>query len=631
MKYKFLAVALIAGIGFCSSCKDEFSEINQNPSNITDPDSRYLFTECLYQFEPADYYAWFYPYQYVSKWGQTLVPLAGNTEEINVVGKTDGTGMAGNMLRMANDFRNYVDTKLSGKEQVAHQYMKAILNPLCVYLAILESDMLGSRPYSEAYMARYTNPPLLTPKYDTQEELFQQWLDQLDEAIRVLSSPLTYEGEEVQPITLGAQDFVYKGDAKKWLKFTNSLKLKIAARLVNADLPRAIRIAEETAKVSDGYVASLDDNFIYMKGKKNNHWNNDLSSNAGSRQLIEFLVNNRDPRLRFIFAKNDFNSNVVQAYFDQEKELPSYIAANVEFELVGGKKKFKDWKAPGEPWVRYYGLPVEADAKNNSNYVDYFDPQNKIFNLLTKDNVEKDYQPMALINREIIKGQYTYTYPDAPDVNPEQEKASDNDPGWSGLYLSCGEVNLLLAEFKTLGASLPETAQEYFTRGVRLSIESYDQIAGLNHIPYYDKPYSKDLFDVTIELKTGEVAHVLSQPAYQLTGNKQDDLEKIYIQQYIQYILSPFDMFSTVRRSGVPKLGSAYLPFVEFGGVVSRDLIPRRFPFDEPSPSDLMYQITMDAIQAQGFSMGNRPIANLNTQRVWYDKNAPQFGEGPNY
>ncbi|MCC8171802.1 MAG: hypothetical protein LIP00_08470 [Parabacteroides sp.] len=123
MKYKFLAVALIAGIGFCSSCKDEFSEINQNPSNITDPDTRYLFTECLYQFEPADYYAWFYPYQYVSKWGQTLVPVAGNTEEINVVGQTDGTGMAGNMLRMANDLRNHIDTKLSGREQVAHQIL----------------------------------------------------------------------------------------------------------------------------------------------------------------------------------------------------------------------------------------------------------------------------------------------------------------------------------------------------------------------------------------------------------------------------------------------------------------------------------------------------------------------------
>lgn len=630
MKYKFLAVALIASMGFCFSCKDDFSEINQDPNNITDPDPRFLFTECLYQFDPADYYAWFYPYQYVSQWGQTLVPPSGNTEEINIVTNTAGTAMAGNMLRMANDLRNHIDNKLTGREQVAHQYMKAILNPLCVYLAVLESDMLGSRPYSEAYMARYTNPPLLTPKYDTQEELFQLWLDQLDETIRVLTSPLMYEGEEVQPITLGAQDFVYKGDPKKWVKFANSLKLKIAARLVNADLPRAIRIVEETARVNDGYISSIADNFIYMKGKKNNHWNNNVTKNVGGLNLINFLVNNQDPRLRFFFQKNDFNSNVVQAYFDAGKDLPHYIAANVETEIVGGKTKFKAWKAPGEPWVRYYGLPVESNAKNNAAYTDYFDPQDKIFYLLSSSESRKDYQPLALINKEIIRGQETYTFPDGPNVNPEQENA-DSDPGWSGLYFSCGEVNLLLAEFKTLGASLPETAQEYFTRGVKLSIESYDNVAALNHIPYYDKPYSKDPHDVTIELKDGEVAHVLSQPAYQLTGDKQSDLEKIYIQEYIHYILSPFDMFTTVRRSGVPKVNSAYLPFTEFGTIVSRDLIPRRFPFDEPSPSDLMYQLTMDALKAQGFSLGNRPVSNLNTQRVWFDKNAPQFGAGPNF
>lgn len=32
------------------------------------------------------------------------------------------------------------------------------------------------------------------------------------------------------------------------------------------------------------------------------------------------LVNNKDPRLLYFFQKNDYNSNVVQAYFDQKEK-----------------------------------------------------------------------------------------------------------------------------------------------------------------------------------------------------------------------------------------------------------------------------------------------------------------------
>lgn len=78
---------------------------------------------------------------------------------------------------------------------------------MLVYLSIQDADLYGSRQYTEAEQARYTNPPLLLPKYDTQEELLEVWLKELDQTINYLSS------NEIKDV-LNNQDFIYKGDLK---------------------------------------------------------------------------------------------------------------------------------------------------------------------------------------------------------------------------------------------------------------------------------------------------------------------------------------------------------------------------------------------------------------------------------
>jgi len=81
--------------------------------------------------------------------------------------------------------------------------------------------------YSEAIDARYGGN--LTPKFDTQKELFDLWIQQLDESINVLT---TASSDQVK---LGNQDFMFKGDWELWARYANSLKLRIAARLEVAD------------------------------------------------------------------------------------------------------------------------------------------------------------------------------------------------------------------------------------------------------------------------------------------------------------------------------------------------------------------------------------------------------------
>lgn len=86
MKYKYLAIACLLGIGGLSftSCTDEFSKINSSEADINDPDIRYLFTQCLYEFEPMDYTAWFYDIPRMSTWMQcTVGQMEANTSGVN--------------------------------------------------------------------------------------------------------------------------------------------------------------------------------------------------------------------------------------------------------------------------------------------------------------------------------------------------------------------------------------------------------------------------------------------------------------------------------------------------------------------------------------------------------------------
>lgn len=625
MRFKsIIAAALIGTTLFTSTgCKDDFSDTNTDPSVINKGDIRFLFTNGLLNFEPQGYLTWYYNAAYTTKWVQSYAATGSNGDMFNVMGATGGQGgMTVEVLKSAREV-SYLLDNMDPAEAAKYEHIKYMFSPILVYLGMFDTDMYGDMPYTEAVMARYTNPMLLTPKFDTMEELYTIWYDQLVEAVNVLSNPVTVNGTQITQTALGAQDFVYGGNAAKWAKFANSLKLKLAVRLLHQNKAKALAIAKEAAANPAGLMTSLNDDFVYNKGSQEYHFGDDVNPGAPSKQLVDLMINSRDPRVRFFYQKNDFNSKVVQAFFDTNKELPSYIAANVESEVVNGKKVFKAWKGAGEPWVRYYGIPVEVMASQKGEYKDYFDS-----NLwkISMGGKEKTYTPYAYFNREMVQGMKDYTFPDAPNVSVTQDIV---DQPWYGMFYSSAEVNLYLAELKLIGADLPGTAADYFKNGVELSVRAYDKLANLNKIPYYHSVY--DANEKSIKLVDGEVETLLANPAYQLTGNKAADLEKVYIQQYIHFVMIPNDQFVSVRRSGVPMVNSTILPYVRFSPTVDY-VIPRRFEISAVEKSDLMYDIKMAAYARQGFSVGtNNDPVKLNTERVWQDKGAPNFGAGPNF
>lgn len=635
MKYKsIIGAALLGALSFTATgCVDEFAKENTNPSAITKADVRYLFTQVLASFEPSGYTQWFYNnVTYTMPWAQSvLADETGNLPNMNLMGAySDGLSYMLDIKLYTEEIK-YVLSQMEEVDQMRYQSIEAMCKPLLVYMGLFSTDMYGSIPYTEA--ARGLHEGILTPKYERQEDLFKIWDEELKSAAALLNSHPNGQ------VALGKQDFIYQGDLEKWAKFANSLRLKLAVRLLHKDKDKAIQIAREV--MESPIMEGLSDDFFYCKGAQEYHWGDNVfdgqGNGIGSEQLVNLLVKNKDPRVRFIFQKNDFNSEVVQAFFDAdanrkpsdaEINVPEYILNNVDYTTDdNGKKTFKGWKGLGEPWVRYYGAPTSTEARNDASLNEkYFDASK--FRLPTSGG-SKQYVPLARINREMLQGGMDYTYPCGPNVGTPVIDNQDN--AWTGLHFSTAEVYLYLAEIGLIAPELGIDVEKYYKDAIELSIREYNELALRNKVPYYTTAYDKE--DALIALQEEEVAATQEVEDYQLTGSTKEKLEKVYIQEYIHFMLQPQEQFVQVRRSGVPMRNSSILPWKDFSNTAGDPnyYIPRRWNVGTPLESDLMYDIKVSAFKEQGFTTGTTSPKILHDERVWYDQGAPDFGEGPNF
>jgi hypothetical protein len=109
------------------------------------------------------------------------------------------------------------------------------------------TDIWGDIPYSEANKS----DPSAPPKYDRQKDVYAGILADLKTA-----SNMSVAGGP----SYGTADLIYNGDAAKWKKFANSLRLRYGMRLSKVD--PATAQAEVAAAIADGVFTSNDDNAL---------------------------------------------------------------------------------------------------------------------------------------------------------------------------------------------------------------------------------------------------------------------------------------------------------------------------------------------------------------------------------
>jgi len=162
----------------------------------------------------------------------------------------------------------------------------------CVLFQYL-TDIHGDIPYSEALDGREGN---IKPVFDMQEDIYTGLLQTLDDAIATLGS----SSDELEG------DLLYNGDKQSWIKFANSLKIRLLVR--SYDAFGGSKKAELQAAAGAMYIDdSMDNAGLSFEGTSSgNSWFWGPNRDAGGQSMlgrkasgafVEFLSANNDPRL----------------------------------------------------------------------------------------------------------------------------------------------------------------------------------------------------------------------------------------------------------------------------------------------------------------------------------------------
>lgn len=182
-------------------------------------------------------------------------------------------------------------------EPVANQ--NAIAGILQVWIFHLLSDTYGNIPYSEAVGDKRS------PAYDDAATIYSDLIKKLNEYQSTLNP---------EKPSYSAGDVIYKGNVVKWKKLANSLIIRIAMRMSDANATEA-KAAIESAVKNGVITASADDAlFPYSSQAPNQYPYNDftrpLTEFVVSKTMVDLMQSLNDPRLT-VYARPAADSKVI--------------------------------------------------------------------------------------------------------------------------------------------------------------------------------------------------------------------------------------------------------------------------------------------------------------------------------
>ena len=294
MKRILLSVPVAAALLVTTACETDLTSLNNNPNSPTSAPAGALFTQAVASA--------------VGRWvgagqlsGTEL--FAQHLAQVQYVEEDRGR------LRTETIdgwFTNSYISELEDLQKVA-DIGKANASPntsgpaLVLQSWVFENitDFWGDVPYSDALKADQGGS--LKPKYDTQKDIYYGLLKTLTDASASMKTGSTDPA-------LSSGDPIFKGDIAKWLKFSNSLRARMAMRIVKADAAKAAAELSAAFSGPGGVMTSNADNAMLVwpgDGVYDNPWSGTFSTRDDhrvSKTLLDTLNALNDPRMK-IFAQ----------------------------------------------------------------------------------------------------------------------------------------------------------------------------------------------------------------------------------------------------------------------------------------------------------------------------------------
>jgi hypothetical protein len=143
--------------------------------------------------------------------------------------------------------------------------------------------------------------------YDSQEAIYKSFFEELDHAIEILG---TYVDHNPGSTYMSSYDNVYYGDVARWVKFANTLRLRLAMRVSYVNKALATEQAKAAINESHGLMSSTSDDAYLHQGNgltfTNSIWEVTQSwADLGMSATADCYLNGyNDPRLEKYYVKN---------------------------------------------------------------------------------------------------------------------------------------------------------------------------------------------------------------------------------------------------------------------------------------------------------------------------------------
>ena len=281
------AIALALGVFACNN--DTITAINKNPNSPEDVPPGPLFTQASRNTTAR----WFGGIDLRTyEWAvQQLSEVQYNDEDRYVrmhAADTEGS-FNGAYSAELKDL-----TQIIGKGQTTKEpgvYAPAVALRTLGFSFV--TDSWGDVPYSAALKGDVVGSSL-SPTYDKQQAIYTDFFATLDKASTDLVGAAN---------GLSTADPIYGGSPAKWQKFINSLRLRLAIRVVNVDPALASAQITAARNAPGGLILTNADN-AYFPWAGDGVYNNPWADNLGARddwrmsdRLVNIMNAVSDPRL----------------------------------------------------------------------------------------------------------------------------------------------------------------------------------------------------------------------------------------------------------------------------------------------------------------------------------------------
>jgi hypothetical protein len=232
-----------------------------------------------------------------------------------------------------------------------------------------------------------------------------------------------------------------------------------------------------------------------------------------------------DPRLRIFYQLNGYNQATLDDIAASSEAVPEMVD-------VAGDNQVLYTAADGEEILgyRYIGVPTHRQDPD----VDKFNYADNPSNIGSNANMVSKYHKRLLQNCNQAYG------------------GGRIDGKYVDVFVSYAEECFLMAEFILKGYTTGN-AEDWYEKGVRASIGTYNQYGVDQNLVTVTAGKTYNYVPVT----EAEITNYLSTTDVAFDGA--NDLEKVYVQSFLDFYRLPEEGWALSKRTGYPKFGSSVL------------------------------------------------------------------------